>query len=112
MNATYTWEIKNIIAKPVFTDKHGTLRNNVIKSVLLEYRGEFEGKTEATQKQVDFSLGDLTTFTPVEDLDSSNLLEWSLNKIHPKEKAGLEFSVQRHFEDLAQPNTTTIELNT
>ena len=62
MEAVYNWSIKKILAKPVFTDKHGNVRENVLKTVVLEYKGT-KGEEVLTEEAMQRKL----ERTPVEN---------------------------------------------
>ena len=95
MEAVYNWSVKKILAKPVFTDKHGNVRENVIKLVMLEYKGIKGDKEVSEEVRVNFSLIDLSNFTDHTQLTSEQVIEWSFANMRPGEKQDTEDKVQR-----------------
>lgn len=86
MEVVYNWSVKKIYAKPVFTDKHGNVRENVLKKVELECVASYSGTTDKMTTNALFDLIDLTDFTPVDQLTNEQVLQWSLDVIKDKEK--------------------------
>lgn len=100
MAATYSWGIESIDARKTFTDKYGNIRDNVIKTVVLAYTGK-EGKDELTERVgVHFNITDLSVFKPVDEITNQEVLQWALNKLHPKEKNRIEKFVKSRFENI------------
>jgi hypothetical protein len=112
MAAVYNWSIESIDARKVFTDKHGNIRQNVIKTVILAYTGKEGDREEKERTIVNFSIVDLSVFKPVDEVTNQEVLQWALNKLHPKEKVRMEKFVQSKFEDLGDPeNIINIVIN-
>lgn len=100
MEATYNWEIENIGAVPRFTDKNGVVRENVIKVVNLAFVGRRNKVVISRKKLVRLSLMDLANFTDASQLTKETVLQWALDKLHPKEKEDLENNVKFELGDL------------
>jgi hypothetical protein len=98
MEAVYNWSIKKILAKPVFTDKHGNVRENVLKRIVLEYKGTKGEEVLTEEVKVTFSLIDLNNFTDHTQLTSEQVLEWAHANMKPGEKERTEEKVQRRLE--------------
>lgn len=98
MEAVYNWSIKKILAKPVFTDKHGNMRENVLKTVVLEYKGTKGEEVLTEDVTVVFSLIDLSSFTDHTQLTSEQVLEWAHANMRPSEKERTEEALQRKLE--------------
>lgn len=119
MAATYNWELGFIIGKKAFTDKNGILRENVIKSVELIFKGketyiqEEEEKTREESKTiiVNFDLFDLSSFQDYTQLNKETILNWALSKTHPMEKASIENFVKGLFESNIESNLIQIQIN-
>lgn len=112
MAAVYKWSLESIDARKVFTDKHGNVRDNVIKSVLLVYTGK-DGDREETEKvNIRFSIVDLSVFKPVNEITNQEVLQWALDKLHPNEKNRIEKLIQSRFNDVDSPeNMIKITIN-
>lgn len=120
MAATYRWFVDNIRAKKAFTDKHGNLRENVIKSVVLVFEGtdtyifeeEEKERKESKEIVVNFELFDLSSFQDYTQLSKEVVLDWALSKLSQREKADVEGFVKGLFEEPnAESNITNIEIN-
>lgn len=112
MAAVYSWSIESIDAKKVFTDKYGNVRENVIKNVLLAYTGKEGTREEKERANVSFSIIDLTVFKPVDNITNQEVLQWAVNKLHPKEKERIEKFVKSKFGDVeSDENMTQIIIN-
>lgn len=112
MVVVYNWSIESVDARKTFTDKHGNVRQNVIKNVVLVYTGKNGDREEKEKTNISFSLVDLTIFKPVEEVTNQEVLQWSLNKLHPKEKDRIEKSIKSKFENIDSPdNMINIVLN-
>lgn len=106
MAATYKWSIKSILAKPIFTDKNGNTRENVIKSVVLRYSGELDGKEAHQDVSVNLSIIDLTNFKDHSTLTEDQVIQWALSKVSDREKLHAEALVKSSFEELSINNNT------
>lgn len=119
MAATYNWELGFIVGKKAFTDKNGILRENVIKSVELIFKGEeiyIEEEEEKTRKEsksivVNFDLFDLSSFQDYTQINKETVLNWGLSKMHPMEKASIENFVKGLFETNEESNLIEIQIN-
>lgn len=100
MAATYNWEIETIAGVPRFTDKNGIVRENVIKVVNLAFVGRRDKVVISKKKSVRLSMLDLANFTDASQLTKQTVLQWALDKLHPKEKEDLENSVKFELGDL------------
>ena len=98
MEAVYNWSVKKILAKPVFTDKHGNVRENVLKLVTLEYKGVKGNEEVSEEVKVNFNLIDLSNFTDHTQLTNEQVLEWSFANMKPGEKQSVEDRIQRKIE--------------
>jgi hypothetical protein len=98
MKADYSWKIGEISGRKQFTDKNGNTRENVIKSVQVIFKGEFNGRTEQITRIVDFSLIDLSNFEDEKNLTNEIVLNWALAKISDLEKEHIEIAVKSKLE--------------
>jgi hypothetical protein len=110
MEATYRWELGSVQAKATFTDKHGNIRNNVVKQIELTFIGVKGTKEEKYSTYVTFDLIDLSNFTDSSSLTKEQLTEWGLDKMNPKEKAHIEKQVRVLLEE-EQSNFVTLEIS-
>jgi hypothetical protein len=112
MAVEYKWTLGSVQGKREFTDKNGNKRNNVIKSVELVFQGKKEGEDAVIKESalVVFDLVDLTSFEEVEDLTQEIILNWALNKLHPKQKIDIENNIKSHFGE-HESNLIQIEIN-
>lgn len=90
MEPNYRWELGNIEAKSIFTDKHGNTHNNVIKKVDIIYIGEIDNNKEEYTYPVYFNITDLSNFLDLSLLTKEQIIEWALNKMHIKEKEHIQ----------------------
>jgi len=117
MKATYSWVIENVLAKKVFTDKNGNVRENVIKDIRISYIGTLieEGEKKIEKKEstnVSLDLFNLSEFKPIEELSKEDILKFALDNLNPKEKERIEKSVMYKTGDLdEESNLITIILN-
>lgn len=100
MQATYNWSIKSIIAKKAFTDKHGKLCENVIKTVLIAYTGTKGDRKEEDTSVINFDITDLSVFKPVDEVTNSEVLFWALNKLNSKERERIENTIKIKLDDI------------
>lgn len=112
MEATYKWEVEAVIAKPTFKDKHNNIRQNVVKTVNLIYKGEKGTETRSVRKIINFNITDLSTFTDASLLTKEQILEWCFNEMNPKEKLLIENQVHHQLENapLDAPVTILLEI--
>lgn len=110
MDSTYKWEIQSVIAKPRFTDKHGNIRQNVVKTVVLAYTGEKGKQIKSEKKIVNFDITDLASFTSADLLTKEQILEWCFNKINPKEKEIIERAVRMQLDNVPLEEDSVILL--
>jgi len=112
MKATYNWIIESILAKKVFQDKNGNIRNNVIKDVLISFNGKLDKREIKEKVSVNFDIITLDDFKNIDELTNEEILSWALAKIHPKEKIRIEESVMSRFGDIEKElNTIKIVIN-
>jgi hypothetical protein len=110
MEATYKWELKNVTGKPVFTDKFGNVRENVIKTVILEYVGQLGDKTEKQELVVDFSLADLSSFVEQSTLSANDVIQMALSYRPAGQIESIETIVKnKFFEDNSPSSFVTFE---
>lgn len=112
MAAAYNWSVESVDARKTFTDKNGNVRENAIKNVALVYTGKDGDREEKERTTVNFSLVDLSVFKPIEEITNQEVLQWALNKLHPKEKDRIEKSMKSRFENTDDAsNMVNIVLN-
>lgn len=97
MEPVYKWKIKSVIGRPVFTDKFGNVRENVIKTVVLEYVGELEDRIEKEEFTVNFKLEDLSNFLDHTSLTSDDVIQMAVNSRPTPEVQAVEDSVKIKF---------------
>lgn len=97
MEPVYKWKIKSVTGRPVFTDKFGNVRENVIKTVILEYIGELEDKTEKEELIVNFNLEDLSNFLDHTSLTSDDVIQMALNSRPALQIESIESFVKNKF---------------
>jgi len=98
MEATYKWELKQVLGKPIFTDKNGNIRENVLKVVHLEYVGTLDDKVEKVPLIVHFNVTDLSSFTDYSQLSKEDVIQMALSVRHPKEIEALENEAKQKLE--------------
>lgn len=108
METTYKWEIKEVSGKPTFTDKHGNVRENVLKKVYLQYVGQRGDETAKADLIVNFDLTDLSTFTDYTQLTAEDVIQLALSVRHPMEIKNIEESVKVRFGDDANENNVVL----
>ena len=112
MAPTYNWSIESIDARKVFTDKHGNVRQNVIKNIVLVYTGKDGDREEKEKTVVGLSIVDLTIFKPLSEVTNEEVLQWAVNKLHPKQKERIETFVRGKLEGIdSSENMINIVLN-
>lgn len=112
MAAVYNWSVESVDARKVFTDKYGNVRQNAIKSVALVYTGKDGDREEKERTSVSFSLVDLSSFKPIDEITNQEILQWALNKLHPKERNRIEKYMKSRFENVDdESNMVNIVIN-
>lgn len=110
MEVVYNWSVKKMYAKPLFTDKHGNVRENALKKVVLECEATYSGKSEKMTSDVVFDLIDLTNFVSIDQLSIDQVLQWSLDKLDKSAKAKTEQILGKRFKEISTDNKI-IEIN-
>lgn len=108
METTYKWELKEVLGKPTFTDKHGNVRENVLKTVRLQYVGQRGDETQKEELLVNFDLTDLSTFTDYTQLTAEDVIQLALSTRHPIEIKNIEESIKGRFGDEVNENNVVI----
>lgn len=98
MQATYNWKIDRVLAKPVFTDKHGNVRNNVLKTVFLTYEGSIRDKSYKVNHSVHLDIIDLTNFVDHTGLTEQQVIDMALASMSDKERLAVESRVKNVIE--------------
>jgi hypothetical protein len=111
MDTVYKWEVQSVAAKPSFKDKHGNIRQNVVKTVNLTYTGKKGNQTKFQKKTVNFNITDLTNFTNADLLTKEQVLEWCFNKMGPKEKELTEREVRMQLDNVPLEEDSIILLD-
>jgi capsular polysaccharide biosynthesis protein len=97
MEPTFKWELKSIFCKPVFTDKYGNVRTDVIKNIILAYVGTLEDRVEQASLTGSLSLIDLSDFVVITNFTNQQIIDMALSSKNPKEIEQVENSVKNRF---------------
>jgi capsular polysaccharide biosynthesis protein len=97
MEPTFKWELRSVICKPVFTDKYGNVRTDVIKNIILAYVGTLEDRVEQAFLTGSLNLIDLSDFVVITNFTNQQIIDMALNSKNPKEIEQVENSVKNRF---------------
>jgi hypothetical protein len=115
MEVIYNWELGPVFAKEKYTDKNGTLRENVVKSVILIYKGVLETEDKIIKEEekvvVHFDTIDLSDFEDVKNITKDMVFNWGMLKLHPSQKQNIENKIKSYFGESEKTNLIQIQFD-
>jgi hypothetical protein len=99
----YKWDVQNVQGKPIFKDRYGNIRENVITTYSVVFIGEDDEEHKYQNKyDIIFDITDLANYRPISEVTKEFLLDYAFAKMGEKLKGYIEHSVKVNFGD-AEP---------
>lgn len=106
----YKWDVQGVQGKPIFKDRYGNIRENVIATYSAVFIGEDdEGNKYQNKYDIIFDITDLANYKPVSEVNKETLLEWAFGKMGEQLKGYIEHSVKVKFGD-AEPIVVSFDV--